>query len=164
MAGDDKNAKDDSNAGTGVINPKLIDPASPFYIHPSYYPRQMQVNDSLTDSNYSDWVQEMSNFILAKNNMGFVDESIPKPNQTNDTYLPLHRCDAMIKGWLTTNMEKDIWASVKYANTSIEIQTDLKERLSKESAPCAYELKQSPTMIRHDGSSVSTYYTKLRSL
>ncbi|XP_076957347.1 uncharacterized protein LOC143632812 [Bidens hawaiensis] len=70
----------------------------------------------------------------------------------------------MIKGWLTTVMEKDIRGSVKYANTALEIWSDLRERLGKESAPRAYELKQSLTMVRQDGSSVSTYYTKLRSL
>lgn len=53
------------------------------------------------------------------------------------------RCDAMIKGWLTTAMEKEIRNSVKYAKTATEIWKDLKERFGKESAPKAYELKQS---------------------
>ncbi|XP_076952718.1 uncharacterized protein LOC143626540 [Bidens hawaiensis] len=96
--------------------------------------------------------------------MGFVDGSIPKPDQTKDTYMPWLRCDAMIKGWLTIAMEKEIRGSVKYANTSLEIWSDLRERFGKESAPRAYELKQALTMIRQEGSSVSTYYTKLRSL
>ena len=52
------------------------------------------------------------------------------------------RCDAMIKGWLTTAMEKDIRSSVKYATTSSEICNDLLEQFGKESAPRAYELKQ----------------------
>ncbi|GJX56831.1 hypothetical protein Tco_0286728 [Tanacetum coccineum] len=39
------------------------------------------------------------------------------------------RCDAMIKGWLTTAMEEEIQNSVKYAKTSAEIWNDLKERL-----------------------------------
>ncbi|GJZ65658.1 integrase [Tanacetum coccineum] len=37
-------------------------------------------------------------------------------------------CDAMVKGWLTTAMEKDIRSSVKYANTASEIWSDLLER------------------------------------
>nr|GEW93844.1 putative NB-ARC [Tanacetum cinerariifolium] len=42
------------------------------------------------------------------------------------------RCDAIVKGWLTTPMEKEIHTSVKYANTATEIWKDLKERFGKE--------------------------------
>ncbi|MFS7948515.1 putative RNA-directed DNA polymerase [Helianthus anomalus] len=74
------------------------------------------------------------------------------------------RCDAMIKGWLTTAMEKEIRGSVKYANTAKEIWDDLQERFGKESAPRTYEIKQAITATRQDGASVSAYYTRLRGL
>ncbi|XP_076898287.1 uncharacterized protein LOC143551826 [Bidens hawaiensis] len=96
--------------------------------------------------------------------MGFVDGSIPRPDQTSDTYMAWLRCDTMIKGWLTTAMEKDIRGSVKYSNTSIEIWSNIREQFGKESAPRAYMLKQSLTMTRQEGASVSTYYIKFRSL
>nr|GEW06400.1 putative reverse transcriptase, RNA-dependent DNA polymerase, Gag-polypeptide of LTR copia-type [Tanacetum cinerariifolium] len=60
--------------------------------------------------------------------------------------------------------KKGIRDSVKYANTSSEIWSDLKERFGKESAPRAYELKKKITATRQEGSIVSTYYTRLRSL
>ncbi|GJU66909.1 putative RNA-directed DNA polymerase [Tanacetum coccineum] len=115
-----------------------IDVNSPYYIHPFDLPKQMHVNEALTDGNYSDWAKEMANFLFAKNKMGFVDETIPKPEKTA--------------------------GSVKYANTSSEIWKDLKERFGKESAPRAYELKQSLSVTHQDGSSFSSYYTKLRSI
>nr|GEY69397.1 putative reverse transcriptase, RNA-dependent DNA polymerase, Gag-polypeptide of LTR copia-type [Tanacetum cinerariifolium] len=52
--------------------------------------------------------------------------------------------------------------SVKYANTSSEIWSDLKERFGKESAPRAYELKKKITATHQEGNNVSTYYTRLR--
>ncbi|KAM0043166.1 putative retrotransposon gag domain, retrotransposon Copia-like protein [Helianthus debilis subsp. tardiflorus] len=141
-----------------------IDVNSPYYIHPSDLPKQMHVNEPLTDGNYSDWAKEMANFLFAKNKMGFVDGSIPKPGKTAANYMQWMRCDAMIIGWLTTAMNKDIRASVKYANASSEIWNDLKERFGKESAPRAYELKQTLSAAHQDGSSVSAYYTKLRGI
>ncbi|KAJ9561140.1 hypothetical protein OSB04_006300 [Centaurea solstitialis] len=54
-----------------------IDVNSPYYIHPSDLPKQMHVNEVLTDGNYSDWAKEMANFLFAKNKMGFVDETKP---------------------------------------------------------------------------------------
>ncbi|KAI3712838.1 hypothetical protein L1987_71405 [Smallanthus sonchifolius] len=157
MAGDE--ADGSSNSGT-----ELVDANSPFYLHPSDYPKQMQVNESLTDNNFNDWIQEMMNFLFAKNKIGFVDGSIKKPDKTDKKYMNWMRCDAMIKGWLTTAMEKEIRASVKYANTAAEIWKDLYERFGKESAPRTYEIKQSITMTRQEGSTVSGYFTKLRGL
>ncbi|KAM0043325.1 putative RNA-directed DNA polymerase [Helianthus debilis subsp. tardiflorus] len=145
-------------------NEGVSDHDSPYYLHPSDYPRQMHVNDVLTDGNYTDWSQEMQNFLFAKNKIGFVDGTIKKPEQGSSSHMAWMRCDAMIKGWLNTAMEKEIRTSVKYATTAREIWVDLRERFGKESAPRAYELKQSLTVTRQEGTSVSTYYTKLRTI
>ncbi|KAJ0462069.1 putative transcription factor interactor and regulator CCHC(Zn) family [Helianthus annuus] len=137
---------------------------SPYYLHPSDYPKTLHVNETLTDGNFKDWIQEMTNFLFAKNKIEFVDGTLPKPDKTDKRYKQWMRCDAMIKGWLTTAMEKEIRNSVKYANTALEIWNDLHERFGKESAPRTYELKQSITTTRQEGSSVSAYFTKLRAL
>ncbi|KAL7612214.1 hypothetical protein Lser_V15G08495 [Lactuca serriola] len=101
----------------------------------------MHVNDALMDNNYNDWVQEMENFLFAKNKIGVIDESIIKPEKTEADDMAWMRCDAMIKGWLTTAMENEIRTSIKYANNAVEMWSDLRERFGKE-----------------------TYYTKLRGL
>nr|GEV27846.1 hypothetical protein [Tanacetum cinerariifolium] len=74
----------------------------------------------------------MTNFLFAKNKTDFVDGTLKKPEISSSEYKSWMRCDAMIKGWLTTAMEKGIRDSVKYANTSSEIWSDLKERFGKE--------------------------------
>ncbi|XP_076925100.1 uncharacterized protein LOC143587803 [Bidens hawaiensis] len=74
------------------------------------------------------------------------------------------RREAMIKGWLNTTMEKEIRTSVKYDTTAQDIWADLKERFGKESAPRAYELKQTLIITRQEGASVYAYFTKLQSL
>lgn len=51
---------------------------------------------------------------------------------------------------------------MKYANTPLEIWVDLRERFGKESAPKAYELKQSLTNTHQEGMFVSGYYTKFQ--
>nr|GEU92583.1 hypothetical protein [Tanacetum cinerariifolium] len=100
---------------------------SPFYIHASDYPKQMHVNDTITDNNYTDWSQEMLNFLFAKNKAGFIDGTLMKPEKTATDYMAWMRCDAMVKGWLTTAMKKDIRSSVKHANIASEIWSDLRE-------------------------------------
>nr|KAJ0188548.1 hypothetical protein LSAT_V11C900490710 [Lactuca sativa] len=103
-------------------------------------PRQMQVNNELSDKNDTYGAQEMENFLLAKNNIGFV---------------AWMRCDVMVKSWLTTTMEKEIRTSFKYANTTLKIWSDLRERFEMESATRAYELKNQLIDIHQDGKATS---------
>lgn len=138
------------------------DPNSPYYIHPNDYPRQKHVDKSLTDNNYSYWSREMKDFLFAKNRAGFIDGSIAQPTPDSPELKPWQQSDAIIKGWLMTDMEKDIRNSVKYSNTAKEIWDDLEERFGKESAPRAYELKRTLTGLRQEKASVSTYYTKMK--
>lgn len=152
----DKTAGEGSGGG--------IDHNSPYYLHPSDVPKQLHVNEVLSDSNFSDWSQEMENFLFAKNKIDFVDGTLQRPEKGKSDYMPWMRCDAMVKGWLTTAMEKGIRDSVKYATTAAEIWTDLRERFGKESSPRAFELKQKIIATRQGGSFVSVYYTTLRTL
>lgn len=124
-------ASGDKNKNGG----ESINHNSPLYLYASNYPKQMHVNEVLTDKNYSDWEQEMVNFLFAKNKTGFNDGTIKRPEVGSDKYLPWMRYDAMIKGWLTTDMEKEIRNSVKYAKTTTKFWQVLKERFGKESAP-----------------------------
>ncbi|XP_023734140.1 uncharacterized protein LOC111882003 [Lactuca sativa] len=98
-------------------------------------PKQMHVNDTLTDKIYNDWAQEMKNFLFAKNKIGFIDGTISRPEAKSKIYMKWMRCDSMIKGWLTTAMDKDIRSSVKYANTTNQIYSDLDRGLEKKVRP-----------------------------
>ncbi|GJY09925.1 hypothetical protein Tco_0378110 [Tanacetum coccineum] len=102
---------------------------------------------------------------LPKQNTGPWPPRLPEANAFNDTLtdittqivhemfkyfsLPRTRTDSLC--WLTTAMEKDIRSSVKYANTTSEIWLDLLERFGKESAPRAYELKQTLSNTHQSG-------------
>ena len=66
----------------------------------------------------------------------------------------------MVKSWVTTTMEKEIRTSFKYANTTLKIWSDLRERFEMENAPRAYELKNQLINIHQDGTSVFAYKPK----
>lgn len=157
-------AEDDEARPLPKMNNETTDHGSPYYLYPFGYPRKMHVNEALSERNYLDWVQEMENFLFVKNKISFVDGSLKKPEKIDNNHTAWLRCDAMIKGWLTTAMEKEIRISVKYANTTEDIWNDLRERFGKESASRAYELKRILTTTRQDGASVSTYYIGLKVL
>lgn len=76
-----------------------------------------------------DWVNEITNALFAKKNkIEFIDGSISKPEDGLSTLILWKRCNAMVKGWLNTAMEKKIRNSVKYAKTAEEVWNALDER------------------------------------
>ncbi|OMO75305.1 Integrase, catalytic core [Corchorus capsularis] len=139
-----------------------IDVMSPFYLHASDNPGQIYVSDLLHDGNYGEWVNDMSNALFAKNKIGFVDGTIPRPEVDSPNLQHWMRCNAMVKGWLKSAMGKDVRGSVRYASTAREIWVDLEERFGKGSDPRAYEIRRAVTLLRQEKMSVSSYYTKLK--
>ncbi|GJW96612.1 putative RNA-directed DNA polymerase [Tanacetum coccineum] len=87
MAGDDDQIK--NKDGEGYSSGITYD--SPYYLHPFDYPKQLHVNEVLTDNNFADWSQEMTNFLFAKNKIEFVDGTIKKPEKN---FQGLHAVDA----------------------------------------------------------------------
>nr|GLL24338.1 uncharacterized protein LOC109166102 [Ipomoea trifida] len=70
----------------------------------------------------------------------------------------------MVKGWLKSAMDRDMRNSIRYANTARDIWVDLEERFGKGSAPRAFEIRRAVVLLRQEKASISSYYTKLKSL
>ncbi|XP_028763325.1 uncharacterized protein LOC114721632 [Neltuma alba] len=104
----------------------------------------------------------MSNALFAKNKIGFVDGTISMPAADSPTLHHWMRCNAMVKGWLKSAMNKELRSSVRYAMTAREIWIDLEERFGKGSAPRAYELRHAIAHMRQENQSVPTFFTKLK--
>ncbi|CAL1353999.1 unnamed protein product [Linum trigynum] len=87
-------------AGTGdvVIGGRYeTDPASPYFLSQSDNPNQMYVGELLNETNYADWVYEMTTSLLAKNKLGFVDGSLAAPIDPGKL-CAYRRTDAMVNG------------------------------------------------------------------
>ncbi|KAL8553145.1 hypothetical protein ACS0TY_001697 [Phlomoides rotata] len=79
--------------GDGSKIGTTIDVSSPYFISSSDNPSHVFVTDLLSDGNYGDWSEEMSNCLFAKNKFGFVDGSIYMPQEGSSDLLQWKRCD-----------------------------------------------------------------------
>ncbi|CAL1408217.1 unnamed protein product [Linum trigynum] len=149
-----------SSASFFVAPNKDQDPSSHLYLHPSETASQLQVGEVLNSNNYGEWVIEMTDSLIIKNKYGFVDGTIAKP--TADPELRAWtRCDAIVKGWLRTAMDKEVRTSVWYARTTQKIWIDLRDRFGRGSASQAYEIRRLVSMLQQEKLSVSSFYTQL---
>ncbi|CAL1405238.1 unnamed protein product [Linum trigynum] len=149
-----------NGGGGGGMVPPVI-PAT-LKIQASDNPGQLFVGELLNDSNYGEWVTDMTEALIAKNKLGIVDGSVVKPEAAGELREAWLQCDALVKGWLKTAMDKEVRSSIRYAKTAREMWVDLEARFGKGSAPRAYELRQLISSLRQEKLSVSTFFTKLR--
>ena len=127
----------------------IIDITSPYFLTSSDHPGQYFVGENLLrDGNYGDWENEMINAIFAKNRITFVYGTLSMPQEDSEDLPNWKICNAIVRGWMVSSMEKKIKRSVKYATTAKDIWLDVKERFGKENAPQVYELWRAITTIQ----------------
>ncbi|CAL1388587.1 unnamed protein product [Linum trigynum] len=144
------------------LNSQVMMP-SHLLLHPSDNPSNLFVGELLSDANYGEWVVDITDSLIAKNKICFVDGTLPPANSPAEKEALL-RCNAMVKGWLKTSMTKEVRSSVRFASTAREIWIDLQSRFGQGSAARLYELKSMIVRLRQEKASVSSFYTKLRGL
>ncbi|XP_058192002.1 uncharacterized protein LOC131309363 [Rhododendron vialii] len=143
----------------------ISDPNHPLYLHHSDHPGVVLVSQLRTEDNYSTWSRAMITALRAKNKLGLVDWSIPKPSDSSAKELQQWtRCNDMVKSWLLNSLSREISPSVIYCDLAHEIWEELKERFSQVSSPHVFQIKQEIHNLAQDTLSVVTYFTKLKAL
>lgn len=102
----------------------------------------------------------------SKNKLGFINGSIKAPPKEADPegYATWSRCNDMVHSWIVNTVNPEIADSVIYYPTAHEVWEDLRERFSQCNAPRIFEIQREISSLRQEQLSVSTYYTKLKSL
>jgi hypothetical protein len=140
-------------------------PTNKYYLHHGDSPGAILVSQSLLGDNYHTWSRSMVMALTAKNKIGFVNGVIEQPqDEFSPAYNAWVRCNTMVISWLLNSLSKEIASSVIYANTAKEIWEDLRERFAQGNGPRIFEIQKSISVLSQDNSSVSSYYTRLKSL
>lgn len=103
--------------------------------------------------------------LSAKNKVGFIDGSIPKPTRSSEPDLQQWiRCNNMVTSWLYNSLSKDLVASVIYSESAHEMWKDLKERFSQTNAPHLFQIEREIHDLTQDTMSIAAYFTRLKGL
>ncbi|XP_074373494.1 uncharacterized protein LOC141713822 [Apium graveolens] len=86
------------------------------------------VSEPFDGTGFSNWKRSMTTTLSARNKLGFVDGSIPKPVLTSPNYKSWSRCNDMVISWLLGALSKTIGRSFIYSNSAHEIWLELEER------------------------------------
>nr|TKR58935.1 uncharacterized protein D5086_0000327750 [Populus alba] len=136
----------------------------PLYLHHSDQQCAILVPQALMEDNYDEWAGSMSMALTIKNKIGFVNGSSTRPTAQDDKQQQWDRCDMLVKTWLTSSMTKEISKSVKHCKTARAIWTELKKRFSQTNMVQLFNLENAIYACLQGSDSVTTFYTKLKSL
>ena len=79
--------------------------------------------------------------LFVKNKLGFIDDSLPKPDSS---YLPLLNSWIMnnnvVSSWILNSVSKDISASIIFSESASEIWLDLQDRFQQSNSPRIFQL------------------------
>jgi hypothetical protein len=106
-------------------------PASPYYLHPGDNPGSVVASPILEGTKkYQIWYKNMSNALICRDKLGFVDGSIPMPKITDSLHSAWCKCNTMVISWITRFVSSQIAHSISFFDTGVEIWNDLRVRFS----------------------------------
>ncbi|XP_022873280.1 uncharacterized protein LOC111392220 [Olea europaea var. sylvestris] len=150
---------------SSISKSSIDDPSSPYFLHHSDSPGLVLVSQQLTGENHGSWSRTMTIALSVKNKLSFIDGSMKEPEFTySDLNNAWIRNNNIVISWILNSVSKEISASVIYASIAYEIWNDLKERFQQSNGPRIFQLRKDLINLNQDQNSVSTYFTKLKTL
>ncbi|XP_074345925.1 uncharacterized protein LOC141684724 isoform X1 [Apium graveolens] len=146
------------NATTG------LDSNSPYYLHSSDHPGMILITVTLNEHNYNQWSRSMRIALSSKLKLGFVNGTCVKPACTDNLFTYWTRCNDIVISWLLNTVSPEIRQSVMYLNDAHEIWEDLRIRFAQTNIPKLFNLRREIAYLNQGNMSVSSYFTKFRSL
>lgn len=100
----------------------------------------------------------------AKNKLGFIDGTLIIPKADSTIQQAWTRCNDMILSWLLNSLSEEIAESFFYSQSAKDLWGDPKDRFGQANGAKLFQLQKELTSVVQENSSVSTYFTKMKSL
>lgn len=117
-------------------------PGSIYYLHPTDQANDKLVSIPFNGENFGKWKRSMLFTLTAKNKVGFIDGTLPKPLNTSTDCEAWERCNNMVIGWIFSSLDESISSSVFYHKIASEIWKELEERFGQPSSAHLYFLQE----------------------
>ena len=153
-----------SSAFVPIVQP-WENPSSPYFLPSSDNLGMSLVVQHLTEEDYNTWSRVVLISLDAKNKLGFIDATMPKPQYVNHPYYTAWcKCNSTVLAWLFNSISKDLQPSVVYFKTAREVWVDLQYRYSQGNGARIFELRKEVSSLTQENLTINAYYTKFKGL
>ena len=146
----------------GHVDPTM-NPSSVYFLHP-FDNSQKIVNIVFAGRGFSNWKRVMTIALSGRNKLGFVDDSLSRPNN-NSSARALDRVDNVVMRWIIGVLENSIANSILSFKTCKEIWDELEERYGQSSNAQMFSLQEElNALVQTTKMSISEFFTKIKTL
>jgi len=100
--------------------------------------------------------------LSTKRELAFVQGTIPKSLDDPQKDEQWEACNNMVIAWIMNNVSDSIARSILYVKSTAEIWSQLDKRFAFANGSRKYHLNKQTYSLKHDGQSISYYYTKMK--
>ncbi|KAF5772044.1 putative transcription factor interactor and regulator CCHC(Zn) family [Helianthus annuus] len=142
-----------------------LDASDPLYLHASDSSGLTVVNVKLKGTeNYVVWSNAMHLALMAKNKLGFIDESCKRSTTDDVLASQWDRCNSIVLTWILNSVSDELYVGQVYSKLASEVWDDLKETYNKIDGSVVFGLFQKINSVSQNGASVSEYYHKINTM
>nr|XP_016451320.1 PREDICTED: uncharacterized protein LOC107776029 [Nicotiana tabacum] len=147
-----------------TITSGAIGSTHPYYFHPSDYLGMNFVSLTFDGKGYGGWRRAVIIALSAKIKLGFIDDTLVVLKADSGIQQAWARCNAMVLSWLLNSLSKEIADSVLYSQSAKDLWNGLEDRFGQANGVKLFQLQKELSSAVQGNSSVSTYFTKMKSL
>nr|XP_016434325.1 PREDICTED: uncharacterized protein LOC107760738 [Nicotiana tabacum] len=140
------------------------DPSSPLFLLSSDVPGVSLVSVTFSGTGFGGWRRNMIVSLSARNKIGFIEGSCPRPAEDTPQFKQWDRCNNMVISWLTISLSPNIAESVQYSDTDESIWAQLNRRYGSVNGIKVFEIKQEITSTHQGPLDIASYFNKLKKL
>lgn len=115
-----------------------------------------------TGENFDEWAQAMRTALRVKRKFGFVDGTIPKPEERAPEYEDWMSANSMVTLWILNTIEPKVRRTLGNKEDPRELWEEIKKRFSKGNSPRIQEIKAELANCKQEGKTMIEYYGKLQ--
>ena len=137
---------------------------NPLFLQNSDSPGMKLVSDVFDGTGYSNWKRSMTIALSARNKLGFVTGTLPRPDPSSPSFTSWSRFNDMVISWILGALSKSIGRSVIYCTTAHQMWAELEERYAVGNGAQLFGLHKSINELSQGNDTIADYFTKLKVL
>ncbi|KAF7836829.1 auxin response factor 19-like isoform X1 [Senna tora] len=118
----------------------------------------------LKGDNYDEWARDIRTALRARKKFGFVDGTIPKPEEKSCDLEDWWTINSLLVSWIRNTIEPGLRSSISHREVARDLWNHLKERFSVTDGPCIQQLRLNLANCKQKGMTIVDYFGRLEQL
>ena len=153
-----------TKSSAAQVEQSVVNTSTPYSLFASDNPGALITSVSFTGDNYNEWSIELTNALRAKQKIGFIDGTIPKPSPDDPKFELWSSVNSMIVGWIRSSIEARIRSTVTFISDSHKLWENLRKRFSVGNKVRIHHLKEQLVSCKQDAQTIMDYFGRLAKL